>query len=212
MIVILAYVMPGKKFLARRIHRYLMDKEKELQEIAKEIEECKECKRGKYGLAVPGEGNPNADIIFVGESPGPEESKVGKPFVGRSGKFLTQLLSSIGIDRKNVFITSPLKYHPGRRAPTDEEIAHGRKHLLKQIEVIKPKLIVLLGNVALKALLPDEKLSVSKIHGKEIKKDIVYFPTFHPSAAMRFPKIRKLMEEDMKKLKKIIEFTISRKK
>jgi len=181
-----------------------MNKRKELQKIAKEIENCKECKKNKYDLAVPGEGNPDAEIFFCGESPGIEESKIGRPFVGRAGKFLTQLLNSIEIDRKKVFIASPVKYYPGKRILKNEEIAHGRKHLLKQIEIINPKLIVLLGNVALKALFPDKKLSVSKIHGEEIKKEIIYFPTFHPAAAMRFPKVRKLMREDMKKLRAVI--------
>lgn len=182
-----------------------MDKRKELQKIAEEIRNCKECKRDKYGLPVPGEGNPNADAIFLGMAPGICESKTGRPFVGRAGKFLTKMLDSIGIDRKEVYITSPVKYYPGRRAPTDEEIAHGRIHLLKQIEIINPKLIVLLGNVALRAIFPDEKLLVSKIHGKAIEKNgITYFPTFHPSAAMRFTGMRNAMMQDMIKLKEYL--------
>jgi len=182
----------------------MLDKIKSLEKVVEEIKNCGECKRRKIGLPVPGEGNPNARIVFVGEAGGPTESKTGRPFVGRAGKFLTQLLNSIGIKREDVFITSSVKYYPGRRTLKNEEIAHGRKHLLKQIEIINPKLIVLLGNVALKALFPDKKLSVSKIHGKEIEKEIIYFPTFHPAAAMRFPKVRKLMQEDMKKLRIII--------
>ncbi|MGC8812183.1 MAG: uracil-DNA glycosylase [Candidatus Aenigmatarchaeota archaeon] len=177
----------------------------DLEEIKKEIEECKECKKNKYGLPVPGEGNPNADIMFLGMAPGIEESKTGRPFVGKAGKFLNKLLVSIGIKREEIFITSPVKYYPGKRAPTDEEIKHGMLHTWKQIEIIKPKLIVLLGNVAVEGIL-NRKLKVSEIHGKLLKKDgMLIFPTFHPSAAMRFPRIRKLMEEDMKKLKRILE-------
>jgi len=179
---------------------------KALEKISEEIKKCEECKINKFGLAVPGEGNPNAKIMFMGESPGPTESKVGKPFVGMSGKFLTKLLESIGIKREEVFITSPLKYYPGRREPTDEEIRHGMLHTSKQIETINPKLIVLLGNVALKALFPKERFKVSEIHGKPMEKDNrIYFPTFHPSAAMRFPKVRKKMLKDFEKLKLLVE-------
>jgi len=182
------------------------NKIKALEKIAEEIKKCKECKRNKYGLPVPGEGDPNANLMFIGMAPGIEESKTGKPFVGRAGKFLNSLLDSIGIDRKDVFITSPVKYYPGKRILTNEEILHGRKHLLKQIETIKPKLIITLGDVALKALFPDEKLLVSNLHGKIIeRKGIKYFITFHPAAAMRFPKIRKKMQEDFNELKEFIK-------
>lgn len=175
-----------------------------LLKIAKEIAKCEECKRDKSGLPVPGEGNQNAKILFLGEAPGYLESQTGRPFVGRAGKFLTKMLDSIGIRREDVFITSPVKYFPGRRAPSLEEIRHGMIHTRKQIETIKPKAIVLLGNVAIKALL-DEKLRVSNIHGKIIEKEgIKYFPTFHPSAAMRFTKVRLKMKEDFKKLKSLL--------
>jgi uracil-DNA glycosylase family 4 len=177
----------------------------ELLKIAEEIAKCKICKKGKFGLPVPGEGNPNTKIMFLGEAPGPSESKIGRPFVGRSGKFLTKMLEKIGIKREDVFITSPVKYYPGKRAPDLEEIRHGMTHTRKQIEAIKPKIIVLLGNVAVKALI-DEKLRISDIHGKLIEKEGVnYFPTFHPSAAMRFTKVRLKMEEDLKKLKTILK-------
>lgn len=182
-----------------------MGKLEELKKVADEISKCEECKKDKSGLPVPGEGNPGASTMFLGESPGPQESKTGRPFVGRAGKFLTKMFDSIGIDRKDVYITSPVKYYPGRRAPTDDEIAHGRIHLLKQIEIIKPKLIVLLGNVALKALIPDEKLFVSKVHGRIIEKNgTTYFPTYHPSAAMRFTKMRNAMMQDMVELKRLL--------
>jgi len=181
-----------------------MNKFEKLTEIKEEIENCEECKKNKSGLLVPGEGSPNAKIMFIGEAPGIEESKTGRPFVGRAGKFLTKLLNSIGVKREKIFLTSPVKYYPGKRALTNKEIEHGKNHLLKQIKVINPKLIVLLGNVALKAL--DLDIKISEIHGKVIRnRNMVCFPTFHPAAAMRFPKIKKLMEKDFKKLKNIIE-------
>lgn len=184
----------------------LEDKQEELEEVSREIENCRECKKGKSGKAVPGEGNPNAKIFFVGEAPGRKEAKTGRPFVGPSGRYLTHLLNSIGVNREEVYITSPVKYFPGFRAPTDDEISHGKTHLLEQIEVVKPKLIVLLGNVAVKVLL-GEGFKISKIHGKPIKKEgVIYFPTFHPSAARRFLKFRRLMREDFKKLKDLPKF------
>ena len=177
-----------------------------LKEVEEEIRSCKECKKNKFGLPVPGKGNPDARIVLLGESPGPQESKRGEPFIGPSGKFLDKLLDSIGIKREDVFITSPVKYYPGRRAPTNEEIMHGMIHTSKQIEIINPKLIVMLGNVALKALFPNEKLKVSEIHGNPIRKNgRVYFPTFHPSAARRFPKVREKMIKDFEKLKLLVE-------
>jgi DNA polymerase len=181
-----------------------MEKEQELLKIAEEISKCTVCKKDKFGLPVPGEGNPNAKIMFIGEAPGIEESKTGKPFIGRAGKFLDKLFALIKIERKNVFITSPLKYYPGRRSIKNLEIEHGKIHLQKQIEIIQPKLIVLLGNVAIKATL-GRNYELLKIHGKLIEKDsIFYFPTFHPAAGMRFPKVKKLIKGDFIKLKKII--------
>lgn len=174
-----------------------------LKKIAEEIGKCSKCKEGKFGLPVPGEGSVAAKIMFIGEAPGRKEAETGRPFVGRSGKLLTELLALIGIDRKNVFITSPVKYYPGKRTPKISEIKHGKIHLFAQIKAIKPKLIVLLGRVAHKALIGSVK--VSKIHGQTIKKDDrLYFSTFHPAAALRFPRIKKLIKGDFVKLKKIL--------
>lgn len=183
-----------------------MDKKKILEEIAEEIRKCKECRKKKFGLPVPGKGNPDAKILFLGEAPGFQESEKGEPFIGLSGKFLDYLFELIGIKREDVFITSPVKYYPGRRAPNLEEIRHGMIHTSKQIQVINPRIVVMLGGVALKAIFPEEKLKVSEIHGKVIEKNgRIYFPTFHPSAARRFPKVRRKMIEDFKKLKEIVE-------
>lgn len=179
-------------------------KKDKLSKIAEEIAKCEECKKDKFGLHVPGEGNPHAKVLFLGEAPGYLESQTGRPFVGRAGKFLTKMFDKIGINREDIFLTSPVKYFPGRRAPNLEEIRHGMIHTMKQIEVIRPKIIVLLGNVAINAIL-DEKLRVSDIHGKIVEKNgIKYFPTFHPSAAMRFTKVRLKMEKDFKKLESLL--------
>jgi uracil-DNA glycosylase len=182
-----------------------MDKLQSLKEIEKEIEKCRVCKKGMSGKAVPGEGNPEAKIIFIGEAPGRQEALTGRPFIGRSGNLLTKLLAKIKIDRKDVFITSPVKYYPGQRAPTPIEIAHGKVHLLKQIKIITPKYIVLLGNTAMKALL-EGSFQVTKWHGKTITQGgATFFITFHPAAALRFPKkIQPLMEKDLKILQKLV--------
>ncbi len=186
-----------------------MSKQKLLDEIAKEIVACKVCKTGKVGKAVSGEGNPNAKIVFVGEVPGRTEGETGRPFIGRSGQYLTRLIESIGLSRKDVFITSPVKYFPVAgnkgRAPTDAEIAHGKTHFDKQLEIINPKVIVLLGRVAAKAVL-GELVPIAKVHGTTIKKNgKKYFFVYHPAAAIRFQKIKPLIEGDFKKLKIILK-------
>ena len=181
----------------------MLDKEeklKALEKIAKEIERCRICKVGKSGKAVSGEGNPDADIIFIGEAPGRQEAKTGRPFVGRSGQLLRKLIAESGLAEENVFITSPVKYLPDRGTPTPKDVAHGRWHLTKQFAIIEPKVIVLLGVTACLGVL-GEKIPVTKRHGEIVKKDgKTYFITFHPAAALRFPQIKKLLLADFKKV------------
>lgn len=182
----------------------MIGKKELLEKEVRKIKNCKACRVGKIGKAVPGEGNPNAKIVFVGEAPGKTESQTGRPFVGRSGKFLRQLITQIGLKEKDVYITSPVKYLPKRGTPSRSDINHGLTHLAKQLEIIKPELIVLLGNIAYKALI-DKSASINKYHGKIIQKDKQkYFPTFHPAAGIRFQKIKKLILQDFPKLKFII--------
>ncbi|SRR5258708_35850364 len=181
-----------------------MNKQKELDKIAKEIENCDVCKVGKSGKAVPGEGNPDADVIFVGEAPGKQEAATGRPFIGRSGQLLRNLIRGIGLDdEKVVYITSPVKYLPDRGTPTSQDIAHGRMHLMKQFIVIQPKVVVLLGRVAAEGVL-ERKVAVAKEHGQVIeeKDGMKYFLTYHPAAALRFPnKFKPLLQEDFQKVK-----------
>lgn len=179
-------------------------KEKELAKIAKEIKKCKICQKSGIGKAVPGEGNPNAKIIFIGEAPGKEEAKTGRPFIGRSGKLLRSLIREIGLKESGVYITSPVKYLPKSGTPTEAEIIHGKKYLQRQIAVINPKIVVLLGRVAYKAFFEDKSPVIAN-HGKIIEKDNrKYFLTIHPAAALRFPKFRKIIKSDFQKLKEII--------
>jgi DNA polymerase len=181
-----------------------MDKQKELDKIARQIERCAECKKNKHGAAVVGEGNADADIMFIGEAPGRNEAVVGRPFIGRSGKFLRSQIAEAGLKDEDVYITSPVKYLPDYVTPTEEDIAHGMTHLSRQIEVINPKVIVLLGSVAVRGVL-GEKRPVAKEHGMIIERnEKKYFISYHPSAAIRFTKIRALFIEDFKKLKQLL--------
>ncbi len=181
-----------------------MDRKQALQKIAAEIKRCPLCKKGGTGKAVPGEGSPDAAIVLVGEAPGREESKIGRPFVGRSGRLLRQVLKETGIAEDEAFITSPGHYLPLRGTPSPEMIRHGRTHLLQQLAVIDPEIIVLMGKTACLALL-DRAVEVSKEHGAVVHKDgRTHLITLHPAYAMRFPEGRKQFIADFRKLRGIV--------
>ncbi|MCL4354004.1 uracil-DNA glycosylase [Patescibacteria group bacterium] len=180
-----------------------VDKQKALDKIAKEIDGCKICQKDSIGKGVPGEGNPNAKIVFVGEAPGKLESQTGRPFVGRSGKFLRSTLKEAGISEKDVYITSPVKYLPKRGTPSKDQIEHGKIHFDKQIDLINPSIIVLLGKVAIYAVL-GEDAPVLKRHGEIIEKNgKKYLITIHPAAVVRFKKYREIFVEDLNKIANI---------
>jgi DNA polymerase len=182
-----------------------MNKEKALKRIADEIARCTLCKRGGTGKAVPGEGNPDARVVFIGEAPGKEEARSGRPFIGRSGKFLRQMIKEAGLNENKVFITSPVHYLPLRGTPAKEMIIHGRKHLFKQLSVIDPKIVVLLGNTACLAML-DTKVEITRAHGSTVQEEgRMYYVTFHPAYAMRFPEGGKQFIRDFRKLKRIMK-------
>lgn len=185
------------------------NKRQGLSKIAAEIEVCKVCKAGKSGKAVPGEGNPDADIVFIGEAPGKNESLTGRPFVGRSGKLLRQTIRDIlGLKEEDVFITSPVKYLPDSGTPSSSDIEHGKIHLEKQLKIIDPKIVVLLGRVAVEGVL-QERVQVMKEHGRVIKKEgRKYFLTLHPAAVIRFQKNRQVFEKDFQKLAGIMKTMI----
>lgn len=187
-----------------------MDKSSKLSQVASEIEDCRECKIGTIGKPVPGEGSANAQVIFIGEAPGRKEAETGRPFVGRSGQLLRNLIRNVGLKEEEVYITSPVKYQPatdkgGIRTPTAKEIAHGKSHLDQQIKIIDPKLVVLLGNSAIKGVL-GEMIPIKGMHGQtQTRNGITYYFTFHPAAGLRFPPLKKLLEEDFEKLKHLVE-------
>lgn len=181
-----------------------MKKQQELDKINKQIENCKECKQNKEGKAVPGEGNPDAKIMFVGEAPGRKESETGKPFIGRSGQLLRECIRNIGFSEHDVFITSPVKYLPIYKTPTESDILHGMIHLNRQIEIINPKVIVLLGNTAARGVL-GVLPKITTNHGMFLKQNgKIYFFSYHPAAAIRFKKFRDVFIEDFQKLKQFV--------
>lgn len=181
-----------------------MSKRQQLERLAKEIETCTQCKKDTQGKPVPGEGNPDADVVFIGEAPGKEEAKTGRPFVGRSGKLLRSLIREIEFKEKEVFITSSVKYLPIRGTPTRTQIAHGRTHLDKQLGIINPKVVVLLGSVAGQGVL-EMKFPILKDHGKMIEKsNRKYLVTLHPAAVIRFPKYLSIFRADFQKLKSLV--------
>jgi DNA polymerase len=182
-----------------------MTKGKQLKKLNKKIKNCKKCPLWKTRKnTVPGEGSSEAKIMTIGQAPGREEDSQGRPFIGRAGKFLNELFKVANIKREKVFITSPVKcFPPKNRKPTPKEIEACLPWLKKQIEIINPPKFILLGEVAFSVFFPDRKLS--DYRGSWIKKDgKFYFPTYHPAAGLRFPRIRKILEKDFQKLKRII--------
>jgi DNA polymerase len=184
-----------------------MEKLPTLDQIVAEIKASTSSPLSKTATqAVPGEGNPHADIMFVGEAPGFNEDKQGRPFVGAAGKFLDSMLASIGLERTDVYITNVVKYRPPEnRDPMPNEIAADFRFLKLQIAVIDPKIIVTLGRFSMAALLPDLG-KISEIHGKAYRRPDgrVYVPFFHPAAGLHQASLKATIENDFKKLPKII--------
>lgn len=185
---------------------FIMPKLKpELDKINQQVQTCKVCNARKKGLLVPGDGSPQARLVFVGEAPGKNEIITGKPFVGRAGAVLEQLLESIKLAREDIFITSAVKYLPKTYiTPKREDIEHGREHLFAQLDAIKPEVIVLMGNIAAQAVL-QEKFSITQKHGTFLKRnDLVYFLSYHPAAPLYSPKLLQVIKKDFLKLKKYL--------
>ncbi len=174
-----------------------------MEHLNTQIRACEKCDLCENGLAVPGEGSVDAEVMFIGEAPGRVESETGRPFVGPAGHFLTELIESIGRRREDVFITSVVKHRPPmNRKPTQKEINACLPYLKEQIEIIKPKVIVLLGSTALNAVLGKEVGKITALHGRTVERGgIIYFITFHPAAGLRsVDVVRKQLKEDFKKL------------
>jgi len=169
--------------------------------IAKNI--CPELAAGATQL-VFGDGSPDAGIVFIGEAPGKNEDSQGLPFVGAAGKFLDEMLSGIGMDRANVYITNIVKYRPpNNRDPLPEEKQAFLPFLQAQLAVIKPKLVATLGRHSMDSLLPG--LQISKCHGQAKRySGQVYMPLFHPAAALYNGGMRQTLIDDFNKIPKVL--------
>jgi len=178
----------------------------ELEELHQQIASCPDCDLCRTRTrAVPGEGPPNAEVLFVGEAPGFYEDQQARPFVGPAGRFLDELIASAGLRRDQVFITNVVKCRPpNNRDPLPGEVDACRKYLQRQIELIQPKIIVSLGRYSLAWFSPRE--AISKVHGQAKVRDGVYFmPMYHPAAALHAGNMRKVIEEDFRKIPAVLE-------
>ncbi len=181
-----------------------LGKSQQLEELKKMIGSIKNCElKNSANKMVFSDGNLNAKIMFVGEGPGAQEDQEGLPFVGRAGKLLDKMLESINLNRKKVYISNVVNYRPPKnRRPTDQEIERYYPFLKLHIEIINPKILVLLGSTALNAIIGNEKV-ISKARGRWIKKQIgnchsYIMASFHPAFLMRQPNQKKLAWIDLK--------------
>ena len=193
----------------------IKDKLNQLKILRNKINNIKNCELKKSATnLVFSDGNPGAKIMIIGEGPGANEDKEGKPFVGRAGKLLDKMLEAIKLNRKSVYISNVVNFRPPmNRKPTDEEIKRYLPFLIKHIELINPKILLLLGSTALNALVGSETV-ISKARGKWISKNIgkatpSIIASFHPAFLMRQPDQKKYAWVDLKMIKKkIIELKI----
>lgn len=179
-----------------------------LEDISLEIASCTKCLLYKNRRkAVAGEGSPKAKILFIGEGPGFNEDKVGRPFVGEAGQFLDELLDSIKIKRQDVYITNVVKCRPlNNRDPLEEEVdICSRNYLYRQIKEIKPKLIVTLGRHSMRLFFPQIR-SISSVHGKAYQKaGQIYLILYHPAAALYQKSLGAQMKEDFQQIPEILK-------
>jgi len=178
----------------------------ELQDLHRRIASCPDCDLCRNRThAVPGEGPEDAEIMFVGEGPGFYEDQQARPFVGPAGRYLEELLASISLRRQQVYITNVIKCRPpNNRDPLPNEIEACRKYLQRQIELIKPKLIVTLGRYSLAWFCPKE--AIGRVHGQmKAKEGLCIFPMYHPAAALHAANMRRVIEEDFRKIPAALE-------
>ena len=169
--------------------------------------DCSRCKLHALGRTqvVFGVGNPNADLMFVGEAPGADEDIQGEPFVGRAGQLLTKIIEAIGLRREDVYIANVIKCRPpGNRNPEPDEVDQCEPFLFRQIDTVKPKVIVALGKFAAQCLLRTND-PITRIRGREFKyRDAILIPTYHPAYLLRTPSAKREVWEDMKRVRAIL--------
>jgi uracil-DNA glycosylase family 4 len=171
-------------------------------------EDCSRCKLHRLGRTqiVFGVGNPNADLMFVGEAPGADEDIQGEPFVGRAGQLLTRIIEAIGMKREEVYIANVIKCRPpNNRNPEPDEVEQCEPFLMRQIDIIKPKVIVALGKHAAHSLLKTTD-PITRLRGREYKfRDAILMPTYHPAYLLRTPSAKRDVWEDMKRVRAILD-------
>jgi DNA polymerase len=169
--------------------------------------DCSRCKLHTLGRrqVVFGVGNPEADLMFVGEAPGADEDRQGEPFVGAAGQLLTKIIEAIGLTRQQVYIANVIKCRPpGNRNPEPDEVGQCEPFLFRQIDIIKPKVIVALGKFAAQSLLRTAD-PITRIRGREYKyRDAILMPTYHPAFLLRNPSAKREVWEDMKRVRDIL--------
>jgi DNA polymerase len=182
----------------------------ELNAYAAEIAGCTRCRLAEGRTQVVfGVGNPEADLMFVGEAPGFHEDKQGFPFVGQAGKLLDQLLNGIGLSREDVYIANVIKCRPpGNRDPMPDEIEACESHLFRQVELIQPRIVGTLGNFATK-LLSGKQLGITRVHGQEQQvvlagRTVLLYPLYHPAAALYTPAMLKVLREDFARIPELL--------
>ncbi len=183
------------------------DKNSRLTGLKEKVYACALCEIAKTRHnSVFGEGNPDADIMFIGEGPGEQEDLSGRPFVGRAGKLLNKLLSSVGIKRESVYIANIIKCRPpGNRNPSESEITNCTPYLNRQIEIISPKLLFGLGKFAASYLF-EADIPIGKLRGRYIKKgEVVISCSYHPAYLLRNPSASELFIDDLKKAIRCID-------
>jgi DNA polymerase len=182
-----------------------MESEQILEQVAEEVSACTRCKlHYSRKLGVPGEGPPDAELVFIGEGPGFHENIQGRPFVGAAGEFLDELLNSIGLSRNEVFITNVVKCRPpGNRDPRPDELEACSSYLDRQLRAINPKVVVTLGRFSMARYISNAK--ISEIHGQPINvRGLLVVPFYHPAAALHRPSLRSVVEEDFASLPDLI--------
>jgi len=196
-------LVPGNRAEERR---------RELVALYHEVRDCHKCPLGAVRTqTVFGMGNADADLMFVGEAPGAEEDRQGKPFVGRAGKLLDDLLGEIGMERKrDAFICNVLKSRPpGNRDPQPEEIDACKPYLMRQIQLIQPRVICTLGNFATK-LITQSPTGITRCCGRPQEREVAglpvtIYPLFHPAAALRTPAVLQQLREDFSRIPSLLE-------
>jgi len=194
------FTNPGSVLYFRK-----MNKEELLEQVNKALRSCKKCRLSRTRTnVVPGEGDTNAEIMFVGQCPGFHEDQQGKPFVGRAGQLLDELLDSVNLKRGKIFITNIVKCRPPEnRDPMVDEVRACSPYLERQIKIINPRLIVTLGRFATEFFIPEGR--ISQIHGVPHRvRGRLILPLYHPAAALRSPGVLGELRRDFKKIPQVL--------